>query len=227
MRLCHHFVNEELECAVCEFGNNFAELSLLCGDASLVEYALTHFKSESRRCEWLAARMLIRELRGDSAVVLYTPEGKPLLADASEHISISHTEGYVAVAFHKHSDVGVDIERRGEKILKLRRRFMSVAEEDALDRADEQTSLLLHWSAKEAFYKIIGNRGGSFFENFLISPFRLSDGGSFHISYNVQGFEIKRTEVAYVVTPSYVLTFCVAENLPKDTSLLSGLQTVK
>jgi hypothetical protein len=37
MRLCHHFVNEELECAVCEFGNNFAELSLLCGDASLVE----------------------------------------------------------------------------------------------------------------------------------------------------------------------------------------------
>lgn len=210
MRLCHHFVNEELECAVCEFGNNFAELSLLCGDASLVEYALTHFKSESRRCEWLAARMLIRELRGDSAVVLYTPEGKPLLADASEHISISHTEGYVAVAFHKHSDVGVDIERRGEKILKLRRRFMSVAEEDALDRADEQTSLLLHWSAKEAFYKIIGNRGGSFSESFLISPFRLSDVGLFHISYMVQGAEIKRSEVSYIVASSYVLTLCLA-----------------
>ena len=210
MRLCHHFVNEELEYAVCEFGNDFAELSLHCADASLVEYALTHFKSESRRCEWLASRMLIRELRGDSARVVYTPGGKPLLADASEYISISHTDGYAAVAFRKHRDVGVDIERRGAKVLKLRRRFMNVAEENVLDKADEQTSLLLHWSAKEAFYKIIGNRGGSFSESFLISPFRLSDVGLFHISYMVQGAEIKQSEVSYIVASSYVLTLCLA-----------------
>ena len=209
MQLCHHFANEELEWAVCEFGNNFAELSLLCTDTALVEYALTHFKSESRRCEWLASRLLIKQLRGDSVTVVYTPEGKPLLEGAFEHISISHTEGYVAVAFHKKRDVGIDIERRGAKVLKLRRRFMNVAEEDALDKADEQTSLLLHWSAKESFYKIIGNRGGSFSENFLVAPFRLSDGGSFQISYIAQGVELKRSEVNYLLAPSYVLTLCV------------------
>lgn len=210
MRLCHHFVDDGLEWAVCKFGGNFSELSLLCGDASLVEYARANFRSESRRLEWLASRMLIRQLRGASASVSYTPEGKPLLDGGSEYISISHTEGYVAVAFHKRSDVGIDVERRGTKIMKLRRRFMNVVEEDALDKSDEQTSLLLHWSAKEAFYKIIGNRGGSFSENFIISPFRLSDSGAFDISYVAHGAVIKQSKVNFIVSEDFVLTICMA-----------------
>lgn len=209
MQLCHHHKDASLEWAVCRFEESFSELSALCEDESLVEYALENFGSEKRRCEWLAARILIKKLAGSCASVCYSSDGKPHLCDGSRHISISHTDGYVAVAFHAEYSVGVDVELLGAKVLKLYKRFLNSVEVDSLDKNSETVAMLLHWSAKESFYKIIGNRGGSFAENFTVSQFVVGASGDFSISYTDNGTLIKKLPVNYIVGSDYVFTLCV------------------
>ncbi len=209
MRLCHHHKDDSLEWAVCSIDESFSELSALCNDDSLVAYALENFGSEKRRCEWLAARILIKRLAGSCADVCYSPDGKPLLRDDSRHISISHTDGYVAVALHREYNVGVDVEVVGTKILKLYRRILNDKEIDSLDKNNELVAMLLHWSAKESLYKIVGNKGGSFAENFAVSPFVVNSSGNFPISYTDNGLLIKRATVNYIVESDYVFTLCV------------------
>ena len=209
MQLCHHHKDASLEWAICRFDESFSELAALCDDASLVAYALEHFGSEKRRCEWLAARILIRQLVGSCAEVCYSADGKPMLRDSSYQISISHTTGYVAVALHRKCSVGVDVEAVGAKVLKLYKRFLNSVEVDSLDKNSETVAILLHWSAKESFYKIIGNQGGSFADNFTVSPFIVSSSGNFSISYTDNRTLIKKCSVIYIVENDYVFTLCV------------------
>ena len=199
MQLCHHHKDVSLEWAVCRFEESFSELSALCEDESLVGYALENFGSEKRRCEWLAARILIKRLAGTDASVCYSSDGKPRLCDGSRYISISHTDGYVAVAFHAEYSVGVDVELIRTKIRNLYRRFLGSDEIDNLDKNCETVAMLLHWSAKESLYKIVGNRGGSFAENFTVSPFVVGASGEFSISYTDNGTLIKKLPVNYIV----------------------------
>jgi phosphopantetheinyl transferase (holo-ACP synthase) len=117
----------------------------------------------------------------------------------------------VAVALHKEYSVGVDIELVGTKILKLYRRFLGSDEIDNLDKNCETVAMLLHWSAKESFYKIVGNRGGSYAANFSVSPFMVGESGSFSISYTADGRLIKKLPVTYIVGGDYVFTLCVDE----------------
>lgn len=209
MQMCHHHKDAFLEWAVCRFDESFSELAALCGDDSLVAYALENFGSEKRRCEWLAARILIRKILGYRAEVRYSPEGRPMLADGSRFLSISHTADYVAVALHDKCSVGVDVEAVGSKVQRLYKRFMGADEIASIDRSNETLSMLLHWSAKESFYKIVGNRGGSYAANFSVSPFTVGESGNFSISYTADGWLIKKVPVAYIVGSDYVFTLCV------------------
>ena len=213
MRLCHHHKDASLEWAVCYFDESFSELSAQCEDDSLVTYALENFGSEKRRCEWLAARIFINRLVGYCAEVCYSADGKPFLRNDSRCLSISHTDGYVAVALHREYNVGVDVEVVGAKVLKLYNRFLSLAEINYLDKKNELLAILLYWSAKESFYKIIGNRGGSFAENFTVSPFVVGASGDFSISYTDNGTLIKKLPVNYIVDSDYVFTLCVDNEL--------------
>ncbi len=213
MRICHHYKDASLEWAVCRFDESFSELSALCNDVSLVEYAIEHFGNEKRRCEWLAARILIKNLIGQQAEVCYSDSGKPLLCGGSQYISISHTAGYVAVALHRELNVGVDVEVFGTKVLKLYSRFLNSAEIDSIDKGNELVAMLLHWSAKESFYKIVGNKGGSYSENFYVSPFVVGTSGDFSISYVDKGVLMKKLPVNYFVESDYVFTLCVDDGV--------------
>lgn len=209
MQICHHYKDAFLEWAVCRFDESFSELSVMCADEALVAYAVENFGSEKRRCEWLAARILVRRLVGYRADVCYSPEGRPMLADGSRFLSISHTANHMAVALHSKYNVGVDIESVGTKVQRLYKRFLSAREIDSLDSSNETVAMLLHWSAKESFYKIVGNQGGSYAENFSVSPFTVAASGSFSVSYNVADKLIKRVIVNYIVENEYVFTLCV------------------
>lgn len=46
-------------------------------------------RTEQRRREWLASRVLLQELTGGSALIAYHPNGAPYLSGSSLHISIS------------------------------------------------------------------------------------------------------------------------------------------
>ena len=119
-------------------------------------------KPGSRRLlEVLAVRRALKELLdGEEKAIVYDEHGAPSLQADSRYISISHTRDYVAVIL---SDVpvGIDIERREQRVQRVVGHFLQPDEEarlGMLSADDEQLSLALHlaWSAKEAAFKVLG-----------------------------------------------------------------------
>jgi len=118
-----------------------------------------------RMLEVLAVRRAMKVLfYEEEKEVLYTEDGAPYLSDGP-YISISHTEGYAAVIASKTAPVGIDIERRGERVQKVVSHFLRQEEIAVLELAeancpqpnvDCQLSLHLAWSAKESAFKILG-----------------------------------------------------------------------
>jgi phosphopantetheinyl transferase len=100
-----------------------------------------------RQSEWLTVRVLLKNLLGEEKQILYTDSGKPYLADSSYFISISHTQGHVAVALDEKDPVAIDIEHISPRVERIRSRFMSEAEEENLSNTHPLLHLLLHWSA--------------------------------------------------------------------------------
>ena len=108
--------------------------------------------------------------------------GKPyLLGEPPRHFSLSHSHGHAAALL---ADVpcGVDLQRRDEKIVRLRTKFER-ADERAFVRAqpDEAAALHVLWGAKESLYKLWGRRGIDWTADMIVAPFGTegTDGGDF------------------------------------------------
>lgn len=164
-------------------------------------------KCETRKVEILSVRYLIYLLLGEEKDLIYSPDGKPQLADKSFHISISHTKGYVAVVLNKEHEVGIDIEYISSRVSKIRKRFLNKQEEENIVKENELIHLLLHWSAKESIYKVLSYKDIEFCSQIHIEKFIPQTG-------NWSFFEAKETRsgkdhvfyIDYLVTTDYVLT---------------------
>lgn len=118
-----------------------------------------------RKLEVLAVRRALKELcYGQEQQVIYSADGAPMLltpyidneGEVFPYIGISHTDGYAAVALSA-SPIGIDIERRGNRVQRVVSHFLK-PEEIALLTLTSDPDLAIHlaWSAKEAAYKILG-----------------------------------------------------------------------
>lgn len=174
---------------------------------SLYREKLTNF-SEKRKHEWLSVRVLLKTLCGEEKEIAYYPSGRPYLEDGSAHISISHTRGYVAVALHPFHEVGVDIEQYGERVKKVSSRFIRPDEESTMMKGDEIYALLLHWSAKETLFKLMGTAEVDFIKHLHILPFVPAEEGTF----NAREYRTEQQScylVHYFTHPDFVLTWAV------------------
>lgn len=106
------------------------------------------YKSEQRKCEVLAVRLLIKEIIGDNVQLLHQDNGKPYLSSGM-NISISHTRGFAVIIVSHSKQVSVDIEYFSNRIERIRSKFMRDDE-----NATSQVKLLMHWCAKETMYKL-------------------------------------------------------------------------
>ncbi len=106
------------------------------------------YKSEQRKCEVLAVRLLIKEIIGDNVQLLHQDNGKPYLSSGM-NISISHTRGFAVIIVSHSKQVSVDIEYLSNRIERIRSKFMRDDE-----NASSQVKLLMHWCAKETMYKL-------------------------------------------------------------------------
>ncbi|MDR1555668.1 MAG: 4'-phosphopantetheinyl transferase superfamily protein [Tannerellaceae bacterium] len=140
--------------------------------------SLARMQTDKRKQEWLAARVLLKELLGEELPVAYRPDGAPYLPESPLHISISHTRAYAAVAVNEAAPTGVDIEYLSDRILKVRSRFMNPEEEEMIDPAQEAEHLLLCWCAKETLFKLIGRRDVDFQRHLHLLPFPCGESGS-------------------------------------------------
>ncbi len=128
--------------------------------------------SEKRLCERAATRLLFEEIVATRGAQLgYTPEGAPLLLNRPGYISISHTQGWVAVAYHPTMSIGVDVERRGVQVERVASRVLNEIELNAWsDSPLRSVWLHLCWSAKEALFKVIPESEIDFREQLHIKP---------------------------------------------------------
>jgi 4'-phosphopantetheinyl transferase len=124
------------------------------------------FVAESRKKQWLAYRILIRNLLkpGDYAVE-YDHSGRPYLAGSGLHISVTHSDDMAAVIISVKTKVGIDIEKIRSRVGRVKERFLSPAEIGSISKEKEYEQLTLAWSAKEALYKLYGRRDLDFREN--------------------------------------------------------------
>lgn len=171
------------------------------------------FKSEHRRQEWLAVRVLLYTLLGKEKEIGYHPNGKPYLTDASASIGISHTRGYVAVILGQPDrEVGIDIEQYGERVRRVAPRFMRDDEVPSFYQNTDVWSLLLHWSAKETIFKCLNASEVDFRNHIRLFPFPVDEAGVF-LAEEYRTPARRHFAIHYHLFPDFVLTFTTGERL--------------
>ncbi len=144
--------------------------------ASLDTFSL--ITNPGRRLEWLAVRVLLREFYNSSPTIDYLENGKPLLINHTDKISISHSGNMVAIALHSNRNPGIDIELVHPRIYKIATRFLGELEKMHLGPEPSIEQLTIIWGAKEVMFKAYGQGGISFKNDFKVNPFTLSAKGT-------------------------------------------------
>ncbi len=146
---------------------------------------LKKFKNPSRQIEWMATRMLTYELLDEKVIIDYNKFGKPSLRNDKRQISISHTQGMVAVQIgNKYA--GVDVERISGRVAKIAHKFLSPTELKAIDIKNQLLHMYAYWGAKETIYKIYGRKRLDFKENIKIDPFKIETKGSIKANLKIE-----------------------------------------
>lgn len=141
------------------------ELSVRCEDR------LNNMRSEIHRRGFLSVRQLLKLLGYTGSDLYYDQNGKPHLQDGT-YISITHSFIFAGVIISKTSDVGIDIEKRRDKILRIAHKFTPLEEYRTLANTEAVVrKLTLVWEAKEALYKIYATPGLMFLEHIFVEDF--------------------------------------------------------
>ena len=210
MPLYRKYQQGDLTVAVWKVDETVEQLCSMFHQFSIYEESFARFSAEKRKQEWLAVRVLLKEILGEEKRIAYLPSGKPYLEDGSMHVSFSHTHGYVAVALHPFAEVGVDIEQYGTRVQRVASRFIREDEKVSIASGDEIVGLLLHWSAKETMFKLMDDQGVDFIDHLRVLPFQHEESGTFKACEYRSDKEMEFL-IHYDTHPDYVLTFACLE----------------
>lgn len=181
-------------------------LALLPDSGRMYAEELNSFKAESRKLEWLAVRVLLYTLTGEICPIHYHKSGKPYFVDSTTQLSISHTKEYVAVIVSENHEVGIDIERVGDRVHRVAHKFMR-EEELLLDSSQRTKGLLLIWSAKETIFKCMNEEAVDFCEHIRVKVAHLGFGW---IVGKETRTSLKKTYlIHYMLDPDFVMTWTI------------------
>jgi phosphopantetheinyl transferase len=153
----------------------------LFGKAFLSENELAEFdtfRNDNRKRQWLAYRMLIREMLGMNYLLIYDADGKPHINEPWHFVSVSHSKDFAAVIVSKDRAVGIDVEVVHSRIEKVIGKFLSEDEIAALGSTNRLEKLYVYWSGKEALYKLDGKGAPDFSHQILFGPFEYETSGT-------------------------------------------------
>jgi phosphopantetheinyl transferase len=159
---------------------------------------------EGRKAEQEAVRQLIGDLSPDSGLS-HLPNGAPYIEGYPYNISLSHTKGFIAFVAHlKPHLAGIDIEYRGERVLRVRERFLSPGENAAIDESHAAEHILLHWCAKETLYKLLSTPGVDFRHELHVTPFPFGTAGTIQVTETHTSVAGQSFLLDFEVRPEYV-----------------------
>ena len=132
-------------------------------------------KSEMHRRAFLSIRHMMRLAGYEDKHLFYNEFGKPFLVDGTK-ISISHSHNFTGIIVSKSHEVGIDIEKHREKILRIAHKFTPIREYRTIANTDALILKLTQvWCAKESLYKIYAQPGLSFLQHIDVNDFDLGD----------------------------------------------------
>lgn len=136
--------------------------------------------------------------------------GKPIAANSSLHISLSHSKWWGAAAVSETKLVGIDIETLEERIERIAHKFLQPDELAAI--ADKRIeTLTLYWSAKESLYKLYSEKQLDFASQLLIAPFEVKAEGMLNATIRLQHASIASLQLRYKFFENHVLTLVSAD----------------
>ena len=177
-------------------------------DAELAK--LSSLAKGKRTLHWLATRVLLRYL-------LQTPEfiscpsdsnGKPYLPDFPYEISLTHSYDYAGVMLSSAGVCGIDLEIVKEKVVRIKDKFLKPEEIGFIEEDQLVDQLYACWCAKEAVYKLQGNKGVSFYQDMTIEPFRYTPQGVMVVNLTKDN-EVRKFNVFYERFNEYMLGYVV------------------
>jgi 4'-phosphopantetheinyl transferase len=138
---------------------------------------LSTISHPQKKREWMAGRILLSQLvvaagyefRG----IRKDTHGKPFLIECPCFISLTHTFDYIGAVLHADRSVGIDMEKKHEKLLRIAAKYL--VEEELAQAGVHIPSLCIYWCAKEAIFKLNGRKKVSFRDDIRIAPFEFGD----------------------------------------------------
>jgi 4'-phosphopantetheinyl transferase len=125
----------------------------------------------------LGWQFVLQSILGQQYLGVYKDvHGKPFLLGADMQLSVAHTKQIVVCALHQSKRIGVDIEAFSGKISRVKHKFMSTLE---LKNHENEFDLTQIWCAKEAMFKLNGERGVSFKQDIRVQQFSTTSGEIF------------------------------------------------
>ena len=191
--------------AVWKITETLSELTDLYYSENTNETAqIMNMKSESRKKEYMAVRLLLRQLMQKNVLIGYHGNGAPYLINDKSKISISHTRDYAAILLNEETTPGIDIEYRSSRAWKLRERFLSNDELKFIENEDIAT---VFWCAKETVFKVLQQENPDFIQHFTILAFPGVEKTDV-LKIREQKTESRRIfTVNYNITDNYILTW--------------------
>lgn len=132
-------------------------------------------KSEMHRRAFLSIRHVLAIEGYRDSDLIYNDLGKPYLKDGT-FISISHSHEFTGIILSKTDEVGIDIEKKREKILRIAHKFTPLEEYRTIANTEALIQKLTQvWCAKESLYKIYATPGLSFLNHIVVHDFAMDD----------------------------------------------------
>lgn len=166
-------------------------------------------RSESRRKEKLAVRALLNTVFEDKVYLGHHDNGSPFIQNNSTHISITHTNRFVAIITHPTEDVGIDIECLERDFSAVEKKALSEEEREDLSDKHRNLQLAIYWCAKEAIYKRMSQHGVDFAKQMEVDKFNPKDEGEIDATFIDKDGEEEEFELEYEVFDNHVLVWLV------------------
>lgn len=132
-------------------------------------------KSELHKRGFMSIRHLLAEVGYVDADLFYDVLGKPHLKDGN-FISITHSFTFTGIILSKTKQVGIDIEKQRDKIVRIAHKFTTVEDYKNIKNEHELVrKLTIVWGAKESLYKIYEQEGLSFLQHIYVNDFTFED----------------------------------------------------
>ncbi|MHA3045336.1 4'-phosphopantetheinyl transferase superfamily protein [Riemerella anatipestifer] len=122
-------------------------------------------------------RLMVRRMLNSALPchqLLYLEDGTPYLKPSSAFISISHSYPYAVLAISPRK-IGVDIEKKSDKLVRLKEKILYPSEKLWVSSEDEESYLTALWTIKESLYKIHSAKYWSFREHYEVLSFSLNN----------------------------------------------------